>query len=206
MDLEVSSTSSGETLEPGAPPEGLDITWAEAPQRWHLARWCVARVHGVCRAMAKILAPSHCKNNQEWQKYAGKLHLSVRDRGKGRRWFSVAQIRENSTSKAQGVLEALRECAESMDAKAERTLSALDLCDAPRAQELYQLGVRVLDPTISEKSFRRVLADLGLAKAPKRPWRGRRQEAQAAWLKECNAVLEQAGFRRCFGAQRSRRR
>ena len=56
MDLEVSSTSSGETLEPGAPPEGLDITWAEAPQTWHLARWCVARAHGVCRAVAKILA------------------------------------------------------------------------------------------------------------------------------------------------------
>ena len=94
VDLEVSSTSSGETLEPGAPPEGLDITWAEAPQRWHLARWCVARVHGVCRAMAKMAA-SHSINNKEWQKYAGKLHLSVRDRGKGRRFFSVAQIRRN---------------------------------------------------------------------------------------------------------------
>ena len=33
---------------------------------------------------------------------------------------------DDATSKAQGVLEALRECAESMDAKAERTLSALD--------------------------------------------------------------------------------
>ena len=65
VDLEVSSTSSGETLQPGAPPEGLDITWAEAPQRWHLARWCVARAHGVCRAMAKILAASHFKNNKE---------------------------------------------------------------------------------------------------------------------------------------------
>ena len=102
MDLEVSSTSSGETLEPGASPEGLDIIWAEAPQTWHLARWCVARVHGVCRAMAKILAASDFQRNKECLKYAGKLHLSVRDRGKGRRRFSVAQIRENSTSKAQG--------------------------------------------------------------------------------------------------------
>ena len=189
MDLEVSSTSSGETLEPGAPPEGLDATWAEAPQRWHLARWCVARAHGVCRAMAKILAASGFKTNKEWQKYAGKLHLQGRESGNARRKLSRAQIQENATSKAQGVLEALRERAESMDAKAERTLSALDLCDAPRAQELYQLGVRVLDPTISEKSFRRVLADLGLAKAPKRPWRGRRQEARAAWSQECSVVL-----------------
>ena len=189
MDLEVSSTSSGETLEPGAPPEGLDTTWAEAPQRWHLARWCVARAHGVCRAMAKILAASGFKTNKEWQKYAGKLHLQGRESGNARRKLSRAQIQENATSKAQGVLEALRERAESMDAKAERTLSALDLCDAPRAQELYQLGVRVLDPTISEKSFRRVLADLGLAKAPKRPWRGRRQEARAAWSQECSVVL-----------------
>ena len=198
MDLEVSSTSSGETLEPGAPPEGLDATWAEAPQRWHLARWCVARAHGVCRAMAKILAASGFKTNKEWQKYAGKLHLQDRESGNARRKLSRAQIQENATSKAQGVLEALRERAESMDAKAERTLSALDLCDAPRAQELYQLGVRVLDPTISEKSFRRVLADLGLAKAPKRPWRGRRQEAQAAWSQECNVVL--CRWRRRAGA------
>ena len=61
VDLEVSSTSSGETLEAGAPPEGLDITWAQAPQTWHLARWCVERAHSVCRAMAKILATSDFK-------------------------------------------------------------------------------------------------------------------------------------------------
>ena len=126
MDLEVSSTSSGETLEPGAPPEGLDITWAEAPQTWHLARWCVARVHGVCRAMAKILAASNFHKNKEGQKYAAKLHLQNREVGKGQRRFPRAQIREIATSKAQGVLEALRECAKSMDAKTERTLSALD--------------------------------------------------------------------------------
>ena len=58
--------------------------------------------------------------------------------------------------KAQAVLGALRERTEVMDGKAERTLSALAVCDAPRAQELYQLGLRVQDPTISEKSFRRV--------------------------------------------------
>ena len=54
----------------------------------------------------------------------------------------------------------------------------------------YQLGLQVHDPTASQKTFRRALADLGLAKAPKRPWRDRRQEAEAAWLKECNAVLQ----------------
>ena len=131
--------------------------------------------------MAKTLAASDIQRDKEAQKYAGKLHLKVSQSGKRRLSLPTAQVQQSATSKAQGVLEALRERAESMDAKAERTLSALDLCDAPRAQELYQLGLRVLDPTISEKSFRRVLADLGLAKAPKRPWRGRRQEARAAW-------------------------
>ena len=42
-DLEVSSNSSGETLEAAALPEGLDVNWALPPQTWHLARWCVAR-------------------------------------------------------------------------------------------------------------------------------------------------------------------
>ena len=166
VDLEVSSNSSGETLEAGAPPEGLDITWAQAPQTWHLARWCVARVHSVCRAMAKILAASDIRIDKECQKYAGKLHVKRRGFGKGAGHLPTAQVRESATAKAKGVLEALRERAESMDVKAERTLSSLAVCDAPRAQALYQLGLRVQDPTISEKSFRRVLADLGLAKAP----------------------------------------
>ena len=198
VDVEVSSNSSGETLEAGAPPEGLEMTWAQAPQTWHLARWCVERAQSVCRAMAKILATSDIRKDKECQKYAGKLHVPCREKGKQARWISSAQMRESATAKAKGVLEALRERAESMDGKAERTLSSLAVCDVPRAQALYQLGLRVHDPTISEKTFRRVLADLGLAKTPKRPWRGRRQEAQTAWSQECNVVLWR--WRRLAGA------
>ena len=78
--------------------------------------------------------------------------------------------------KAQKVLAALRERAESPHVQAKRELSRLVARDTPEAQALYQLGLRVYDPTVSEKTFRRALADLGLAKAPKRPWRERRQE------------------------------
>ena len=43
VDLEVSSNSSGETLGAATLPEGVDVNWAQLPQTWHLARWCVAR-------------------------------------------------------------------------------------------------------------------------------------------------------------------
>ena len=51
--------------------------------------------------------------------------------------------------------------AETTDVKVERTLSALAARDAPRAKALYELGLRVHDPTASQKTFRRALADLG---------------------------------------------
>ena len=189
MDVEVSSNSSGEMVEVGALPEGLDISWAQPAQTWQLARWCVARAHSVVRAVAKVMSISNARRDMEGQKAAGKLHVKLRAGGKGARYLPSAEIRGKAREKVHAVLGALRKRTEVMDDKAERTLSALAVCDVPRAQELYQLGLRVHDPTVSEKSFRRVLADLGLAKAPRRPWRGRRQEAQAAWSQECAVVL-----------------
>ena len=156
VDLEVSSNSSGEMVEAGALPEGLDISWAQPAQSWQLARWCVARAHSVVRAVAKVMSIANASKDKEGQKAAGKLHVRLRAGGKGQPWLPSAQVRENATEKAHAVLGALRQRTEVMDDKAERTLSALAVCDAPRAQELYQLGLRVQDPTISEKSFRRV--------------------------------------------------
>ena len=68
-DLEVSSNSSGETLEAAALPEGLDVNWAQRPQTWHVARWCVARAHSVCRRVARLLAATNT-HHKEWQKLA----------------------------------------------------------------------------------------------------------------------------------------
>ena len=197
-DLEVSSNSSGEVLEATVPPEGVDVNWAQLPQTWHLARWCVARAHSVCRRVGKVMAAVNVQKNKVVQGSAAKLHVKLQG---GRRgcWVATAQAQEIAMEKAQRVLEALRSRAESMDGKAENTLSALAVCDVPRAQELYQLGLRVRDPTASQKTFRRVLADLGLVKAPKRPWRGRRQEAQAQRFEECKVVLRL--WRRAAGAR-----
>ena len=151
VDLEVSSNNSGETLV-------------------RLARWCVARAHSVCRRVARVLAVTTKHEEQECQKSAGKLHLQFRQGGRGNQVLLPTEtVQENARQKAQGVLAALRERAESTDLQAERQLSALAARGAPRAKALYQLGLRVCDPTVSQKTFRRALADLGLAKAPKRP-------------------------------------
>ena len=56
VDLEVSSNCNGGTLEAAALHEGLDVNWAQLPQGWHLACWCVARAHSVCRRVARVLA------------------------------------------------------------------------------------------------------------------------------------------------------
>ena len=174
VDLEVSSNSSGDTLEAAALPEWLDVNWAQLPQTWHLARWCVARAHSVCRRVARVVATANMRN-KECHKPRAALHLSLKSGPRGKqRWVACETVHENATQKAQGVLEALRARAETMDVKAERTLSALAACDALRAKALFQLGLRVHDPTASQKTFRRALADLGLAKAPKRPWQDRR--------------------------------
>ena len=74
VDLEVSSNSSGETLEAAALPEGLDVNWAQLPQSRHLARWCVARAHSVCRRVARVVAATDIQI-KEAKKTAGKLHL-----------------------------------------------------------------------------------------------------------------------------------
>ena len=97
---------------------------------------------------------------------------------------------ERMTEKAQAVISALRAGAKTMDADAEQTLNRLAENNTTRAKALFQLGLRVHDPTVSQKSFRRMLADLGLAKARERPWQGRRQEAKKAWRKECKAALQ----------------
>ena len=108
VDLEVSSNSSGETLEAAALPEGLDVNWAQLPQTWHLARWCVARAHSVCRRVARVLAANNMRRT-ECQKPAAELHVSLTQgpAGKQRR-LRPETVQKNATQKAQGVLEALR--------------------------------------------------------------------------------------------------
>ena len=169
VDLEVSSNSSGETLGAAALPEGVDVNWAQLPQTWHLARWCVARAHSVCRRVARVVATANMRN-KECHKPAAALHLSLKSGPRGKqRWVACETVHENATQKAQGVLEALRALAETTGVKAERTLSALAACDALRAKALFQLGLRVHDPTASQKTFRRALADLGLARCRSAP-------------------------------------
>ena len=92
-DLEVSSNSSGETLEAAALPEGVDVNWAQLPQTWRLARWCVARAHSVCRRVARVLAATDSSKEKEGQESAGKLHLSLRQVGSGkRRWMPTEKV------------------------------------------------------------------------------------------------------------------
>ena len=58
----------------------------------------------------------------ECRQSAAKLHLSLRQGGRDkRRRRAIAMVRETVTEKAQGVLDALRECAESKDVKVEAT-------------------------------------------------------------------------------------
>ena len=103
VDLEVSSNSSDETLEAAALPEGLDVNWAQSLQTWHLARWCVARAHSVCRRVAKVMAAANVRVDKECRQSAAKLHLNLRQGGKDKtRWKGTAMVREIATEKAQG--------------------------------------------------------------------------------------------------------
>ena len=190
-DLEVSSISSGEQVDAEAVrAEGLDGSWIELPQVWHLARWFATRAKSVCHMVARIQATTNVQKDKEYVKSMRKLHVSTQAGSRGQQTrASKEKAVELVTAKAQGVLDALRGCAEREDAKAERALCNLAANPEPRAKALYELGLRVHDPTASEKSFRKALADLGLAKATKRPWKGRREEAKAAWHKECIVVL-----------------
>ena len=93
VDLEVSSNSSGEDLGAATLPEGVDVKWAQQPESGPLARWCGARAFSVCRRVVRVLAASNIAKEKEGQESAGKLHLSLRQVGSGkRRWMPTEKV------------------------------------------------------------------------------------------------------------------
>ena len=110
VDLEVSIHISGDTLEAAALPEEVDVNvnGAQLPQTWHLASWCVARAHSVCRRVSRTVAIAYMRN-KERQKFAAALHLSLKSGPRGKQWWLAGKTaHENATQKAQAALEALR--------------------------------------------------------------------------------------------------
>ena len=189
VDVELSSQDS-EEVPAGELPDELDVQWAQTPEPWHLSRWLAQRARGACRSRLQIKAAKNVVHDKEATRACKQLNISMRtgDRKKQKR-LSKAELMRAVTEKAQAVLQALRRAAASPDAQTEQIMNALAAKDTPRAKVLFDAGNRLHDPTVSQKSFRKVLVELDLPKAAKRNWRDREEEAKEGWRKECKKEL-----------------